>query len=139
MSRLRYVLDTNVIISALLFPRSVPGIAFTKTRQHGDLLLSSETVGELVEVLSRAKFDPYVTPDERDWFIAVLVKSALLVEPSERVEVCRDPKDNKWLELAIAGQASTIVSGDEDLIALDGYREISIVTPAEFVERFASR
>jgi hypothetical protein len=60
------VLDTNVIVSALLFPESVPGQAFIEARTRGDLLLSADAVTEVAEVLRRPKFDRYVLPEERD-------------------------------------------------------------------------
>jgi putative PIN family toxin of toxin-antitoxin system len=116
-----------------LFPASVPGQAFTEARTRGDVLLSDETVAELVNVLRRPKFDRYVLPEERDRFIAALIRQATLVTPTERTAVCRDPKDNKWVELAIAGNSSWIVTGDDDLLALDGFRGITIVAPAVFL------
>jgi putative PIN family toxin of toxin-antitoxin system len=65
--------------------------------------------------------------------VAKLLAGAELVTVRERIAVCRDPKDNKFLELAINGRADLIVSGDIDLLALDPFRGIPIVTPAGFV------
>jgi putative PIN family toxin of toxin-antitoxin system len=130
-------LDTNVIVSALLFPDSAPGKALSEARRLGEMLLSADTVAEIVEVLRRPKFDRYVLSDERDWFIATLVRQATLVQPIETITVCRDPKDNKWLELAVSGKADAIVSGDEDLVSLDGYRDIAILGPKAFLASVA--
>jgi len=127
------VLDTNVIISSLLFTGSVPGKAFFEARRRGDLLFSAETVNELLDVLGRPKFDRYVLREERDRFLATLIRQATLVQPTERIEVCRDPKDNKWLELAVGGNADLIISGDVDLIALASIRGIPIVAPVQFL------
>jgi putative PIN family toxin of toxin-antitoxin system len=132
--RPRYVLDTNVIVSGLLFPDSRPGQAFMLARNRGDLLLSDDTVKEITEVLRRPKFDRYLLPEERDKFIASLILSARLVRPSETIRGCRDPEDDKWLELAVGGKATLIVSGDNDLLSLGMIRGIRIVTPVGFVE-----
>jgi uncharacterized protein len=131
--RPRYVLDSNVMVSGLLFPGSLPGQAFTQARSRGDILLSNEIVEELIDVLRRPKFVRYVLREERDRFLAALIHQARLVLPTERVSVCRDPKDDKWLELALSGNANCLVSGDNDLLTLDGYRGITIVAPALFV------
>ena len=136
-SRPRYVLDANVIVSGLLFPGSLPGQAFSEARVRGDVLLSDDTVEEIVGVLRRPKFDRYVLPEERDRFVAKLIREARHVHPSETVHACRDPNDDKWLELATAGSATQIITGDGDLLALGSFRDIPIVTPAEFVRSLA--
>lgn len=109
-SRPRYVLDANVLVSGLLFPNSLPGQAFREARTRGDVLLSDDALAELVDVLCRPKFDRYVLAEERNWFLARLIHEALHVVPTESVRVCRDPKDDKWLDLAIAGNSSFLIS-----------------------------
>lgn len=109
-NRPRYVLDTNVIVSALLFSDSQPGRSFSEARKRGDILLSSEVVKEITEVLRRPKFDRFVLPGKRDRFLAALIREAKHVVPSEIISACRDPKDNKWLELAVAGNSSTLIT-----------------------------
>jgi putative PIN family toxin of toxin-antitoxin system len=126
-----------VIVSALLFPDSVPGQAFFEARKRGDLLLSTEAIEEIADVLGRPKFDRYVTPEEREHFLARLIHEAQLTEPQERIHVCRDPKDNRWLELAVAGDAQQVISGDNDLLALQQFRSIPIVTPTQFLASLA--
>jgi putative PIN family toxin of toxin-antitoxin system len=130
----RFVFDTNVVISALLLKRSVARQAFDKATQIGKLLVSRVTVEELNDVLRRKGFEKYVTEEERMEFLSAFVRDGVLVEIIERVMVCRDPKDDKFLELAINGKASCIVSGDEDLLVLHPFRGIAIVTPREFLE-----
>ncbi len=98
------------------------------------MLLSDDTLAEIVEVIRRPKFDKYLLPDERDRFLAALIQEAVHVVPTERVAACPDPKDNKWLELAVAGNSFHLISGDDDLLSLDGFRGIAIVTPAVFVQ-----
>ncbi|OHB66488.1 MAG: putative toxin-antitoxin system toxin component, PIN family [Planctomycetes bacterium RBG_13_62_9] len=129
----RHVFDTNTLVSALLFAHSRPGQAFRHALKRGRVLLSSSTIEELAEVLQRAKFERYVTPAEREEFLAALVERALFVEPTEAVRACRDAKDDKFLELAVNGGASCIISGDDDLLALHPFRNIAIMTPAQFL------
>ena len=128
----RFVFDTNVIVSALLFNDSVPGQAFIRALNHGMILVSGALVGELSRVLGRDRFDRYVTREERDAFLASLIRESNLIEITEAVQVCRDPKDDQVLELAVNGNATYIVTGDADLLVLNPFRGVEIVTPAEF-------
>ena len=130
----RYVCDTNVTVSALLFENSTPGRAFYAALQAGEMLLTSATVLELRDVLNRKKFDRYVTREEREQFLVLLLRQATLVDITEEVYACRDPKDDKFLELAVNGRASCVITGDEDLLALHPFRGIPILTPAQFLE-----
>ena len=138
-SRPRYVLDTNVIVSALLFPESVPGRAFFAARTLGDILLTGDAVNEIAVVLRRPKFDRYVLPEERDRFLATLIRQAKFVQPTVSVRVCRDPTDDKWLELAVGGDAARVISGDADLLTLGSFRGIPIITPAAFIQSSAQQ
>ncbi len=133
----RYVFDTNVVISALLFPDSKPGTAFRFALANAAVLVSSETLRELDDVLARAKFEPYVRREERELFVAALLDRVELVEITHRVEACRDPRDDKFLELALSGRATAVVTGDPDLLSLNPFRGIEIVSPADFVESLA--
>lgn len=130
-------MDANVIVSGLLFPGSLPSQALSEARKRGELLLSDKTVDEIVEVLRRPKFDRYLLPEERDRLVAALIHEARHVLPTERISVCRDPKDDKWLELAVSGNAMCLVTGDEDLLALDGYRGLLISSPTIFIRSLA--
>jgi putative PIN family toxin of toxin-antitoxin system len=88
---------------------------------------------ELADVLSRRKFDPYVTVQERQIFLRLLLSLVDLISVLPVIQACRDPKDDKFLELAVAGAASCIVTGDTDLLALDPFRGVRIVTPTAFL------
>jgi uncharacterized protein len=132
-SEFRIVFDTNVAISAVLLPRSIPRQAFDAAAARGQLLVSEETITELEEVLRRPKFDKYVREEKRLEFLAALVRDAEVIEVTELVRECRDPKDNKFLALAVSGKASHVVSGDADLLVLHPFREIAIVTPQGFL------
>ena len=130
----RIVFDTNVTISALLFTDSVPGRAFIRALDHGTILVSAALVGELSRVLGRGRFDRYVTREERDGFLESLIRESNLIEITETVQVCRDPRDDQVLELAVNGGASCIVTGDADLLVLNPFRGIEIITPAVFLK-----
>lgn len=132
-SNVRVVMDTNVAVSAALLPRSVPRQAFDRALEHGTMLISSTTVAELNDVLRRPHFDKYVHEDERLEVLATLVREAELVMVTDVVTDCRDPKDNKFLELALSGKATHIVSGDEDLLMLHPFRGVLILTPQAFL------
>lgn len=133
-SRPRYVFDSNVIISALLFADSTPGSAFRQALERGQILLSLALLEELSEVLSRDKFEGYVTPEESETFLEALIDRAELVLPVERIQVCRDPKDDAILELAVGGGATHIITGDADLLELNPFRGIKLLSPAAFLQ-----
>ena len=130
----RYVFDTNVMISALLFNTSVPGRVFNRSRDDGTILISPSLVEELNDVLGRDKFDRYVTREELATFLETLIGESELVEITESVQACRDPKDDRLLELAVSGGASFVVTGDSDLLVLSPFRSVQIVTPARLLE-----
>jgi uncharacterized protein len=72
-SKIRYVFDTNVIVSSLLFERSKPAQAFNYALNHGEILLSSELLAELSDVLGQKKFDRFLTSEERDEFLETFI------------------------------------------------------------------
>ena len=131
----RIVVDTNALISRLLLPRSVPGKAVRKASDTGQLLVSDATLAELADVLARPKFAPYVSVEDRQQFIRLLGRVAEIVPITHTIRACRDPKDDKFLELAVNGGASVIITGDSDLLALNPFRKIAITTPARYLLR----
>ena len=84
-------------------------------------------------MLARPKFKRSLTDDRRREILELLSAAALWVEPTEKVLDCRDSKDNRYLELALASHATAIVSGDEDLLVLHPWRGIQVLRPAEFL------
>ena len=132
-NKLRVVLDTNVLISGVLLPRSVPRQSFDRAQDRGKVLISQATVDELSEVLRRRRFDKYIGEAQRLEFLATLIREAELVAITEIVTECRDPKDNKFLELAVSGQATHLISGDKDLRILHPFHGIWIVSPQMFL------
>ena len=130
----RVVTDTNVLVSGVLAQKSVPGRAMHKAIHTAQLLISDATFEELIEVLSRPKFDPYITSGERQTFFSLIDRIAEKVAVDTVVRACRDPKDDKFLELAVSGNANLIVSGDQDLLVLHPFQGIGIVTPVRYLD-----
>lgn len=129
----RFVLVTGVLVSAILLPRSVPRQAVDLAFAQGIVLASADTIDELDGVLRRPKFNHYLREAERLLFLAAFVRDANVVDVTEKLTECRDPKDNKFLELAVSGNATCIVSGDGDLLVLNPFRGVTILTPQEFI------
>ncbi|MFN9735284.1 MAG: putative toxin-antitoxin system toxin component, PIN family [Microcystis sp.] len=134
-----FVFDTNVLVSALLSKNGKARQAFNKARTLGKLLMSESTLLELVTVFARPKLNKYVSSLEKEIFIVTIAKETKVIEIQSEIVVCRDEKDNQYLELAIDGQATCIVSGDSDLLVLNPFREIPNVTIQEFLDHDFSR
>ena len=131
----RIVADTNVLISRLLLPNSVSGRAISRAVDAAQLMVSEATLAELADVAGRAKFDPYVSIADRQAFIRLLGGIAELVPIVRTVRACRDPGDDKFLEVAVNGRADLVITGDRDLLALDPFMGVSILTPAAYLTR----
>jgi len=130
---MRVVVDTNVFVSAILKVNSLPFLVVRWIDQHGGLLKSITTEREILSVLERPHIAAVTVPSFRD-DLAKMLARAELVTITERIAACRDPTDDKFLELAVNGHADLIVSGDSDLLALSPFHDIPIVTPAVFVQ-----
>ena len=135
---MRIVLDTNVLISALLLRGSVTRRAFDAAFANGSVLLSLELLAELTDVLGRKQFRKYVDDLDARRFAAVLVRESEWVQVRTDVTACRDPNDNKILALAVDGSATVMVTGDQDLLCLHPFRGIDIERPDQFLKRFPS-
>lgn len=124
---MRYVFDTNILISALLISNSLPAQALKKAENSGTILYSADVLQEIKEVLFRPKFLSYISGDEVVGFLARIVRSWEEISIIQRVDVCRDSKDNKFLELALNGDADFLITGDNDLLVLNSYRSTKII------------
>jgi putative PIN family toxin of toxin-antitoxin system len=131
----RLVFDTNTLISGLLLPGSQAARAVKKGIHKGKIIVSGDTLNELAEVLSRAKFDRYISRQHRKEYFRYFARVVEKVEIIRKIKACRDPKDNKFLELAINGQAEVIISGDKDLLILHPYQSIQIITAAQYLKK----
>jgi len=130
---MRVVVDTNVFVSAALKETSPPSDAVRLATERDLLLKSSATEQELFITLARPRLAPLIPPHFLTWLESVLA-AAELVLITEPIVACRDPRDDKFLELAVNGGADVIVSGDADLLVLNLFRGIAIITPAVFVQ-----
>jgi putative PIN family toxin of toxin-antitoxin system len=128
------VFDTNVFVSALLLPESKPRQALDLALQRGKVLLSSAVLAELYEVLGRKRFRRYIDEEDVRLFVAALTREGQWVDVDVRIAACRDPMDDKFLELAVTGCASHIVTGDADLLALNPFQGIQILPPHLFLD-----
>ena len=131
----RVVLDTNVVLSALLFGGGVTAQLREKW-QHGRYtpLVSTITAHELIRVFAYPKFR--LSASEREDLLAdYLPYATTVVLPKllPRVPKCRDPFDVPFLQLALAGNASALVTGDKDLLALANQFSLPILTPVSFL------
>jgi putative PIN family toxin of toxin-antitoxin system len=131
---MRCVVDTNALVSAVLFPLSAPRRAVDNALDNDVLLFSESTTDELKEVLFRPKFDRYVSREVRAIFLAQLGSVAEFIPIIQIVRECRDPKDDKFLEVALNGRANVIITGDADLLAMNPWRGIEIVSPMSYLE-----
>lgn len=128
------VIDTNLWISRLLMPGGTAARAVNHGLSWGIPLMSSETLGQLADVLSREKFDRYVSREDRQGFLRLLGGVSRVIPITQRIAACRDPKDDKFLDVALNGNARVILTGDQDLLELDPFHGISIVAPTAFLE-----
>ncbi|MBW2030890.1 MAG: putative toxin-antitoxin system toxin component, PIN family [Deltaproteobacteria bacterium] len=134
---MRVVLDTNVVISALLFTGRLSRIV--ELWQEGKIipLVSKETFHELRRVLEYPKFT-LSTGEIRSIIEYEILPFFEVVEVSRGVKgACRDPEDDKFLSCAIAGTAACIVTGDKDLLNLKEYRSVKIISASDLIEMFA--
>jgi putative PIN family toxin of toxin-antitoxin system len=136
MTNLRIVLDTNIFISALLSVNSIPFQVMELVFAKHCLLRSEVTVNELKRVLFRKKFDRYITNEERYIFLAKFLTVAESIQIVKTFDVCRNVKDNCFLDLAVNGRANLIITGDDDLLTLNPFHEIEIIQPMAFLNRF---
>ncbi|WP_013325078.1 putative toxin-antitoxin system toxin component, PIN family [Gloeothece verrucosa] len=134
---IKIVIDTNVLISALLFKNSIPFEAVKLAEKKAIILYSQATLDELEQVLYRKKFNKYLSLEERQLFLLKFMTSSEFVSSTETITICRDEKDNKFLELAVSGNANIIVTGDLDLLVLNPFQTIEIITPDVFINQYS--
>ncbi|MEN9503242.1 MAG: hypothetical protein RI964_2527 [Pseudomonadota bacterium] len=130
---LRVVVDTNVLLSFLMSRHSKPALCVTHVLKQHHLLISDATLQELAEKCSRAKFRPYFSEIEGQELIHLLKQVAEIVVVNVVITDCRDVKDNKFLELTVAGLADLLITGDKDLLILHPYRNIPVLSPHDAI------
>jgi putative PIN family toxin of toxin-antitoxin system len=132
---MRVVVDTNILVSFAIRPSQDFEKLFDYLAAHGTALVSEETIAELFAVLSRETFRSYIPQESAidyvEWYAGISESVAV----NEHVAACRDPRDDKFLSLAIAGKADCIISGDSDLLDMVAYSGIPIYRATEFLRR----
>lgn len=134
-SKPRVILDTNLLISRALTPSSLTASAVRLIIDHCDLLVSQAIMDEFATTLNRVQTKGYVKQDEAIALITAYKEMVEWIPIIERVEECRDPKDDKFLELAINGNAEYLITGDKDLLVLDLFRETHILSAKDFIAK----
>ena len=138
---MRIVLDTNVLVSALISRAGPPGRVLAAVKHEGLTLVTSEAqISELKAVLSRQRLRSYIRPEEAEDLLGNLHAVGEVVANLPTTNVSPDPDDNLILATAIAGQADLIVSGDKKhMLALGKVDNIPIVTAAAAADRLRGR
>ncbi|WP_373492981.1 putative toxin-antitoxin system toxin component, PIN family [Aquiflexum sp.] len=136
MTEVFFVFDTNALISAHLLGKSVSAEALNRALKRGSLVFSDRTLSEFAEVLYRAKLDRYFVEGEREKILNIITYKSKIIKPSAKVKVCRDPKDDMFLELALSANAACIISGDPHLLEMHPFRGIPIMNAADFLNNF---
>jgi uncharacterized protein len=127
------IFDASALVSAALKVDSVPERALLRAEEVDVFALSAAVDVEIAAVLNRPKFARTISLARRERVLEILRRSAVWFEPTVRVADCRDPKDNKYLELALAAGAETIVSSDDDLLVLHPWHGVQILLPADYL------
>ena len=128
---MKAVLDTNIFISGIFWKGASNKVILNWKEGKFMLVTSLGTISELIKVLKDFKIK---LPDEmiREW-VDLIVRNSIIVEPKEKIAIVKDdPKDNIFVEIAIAGNVDYIVSQDNHLLKLKEFRGIKIITPEEF-------
>jgi putative PIN family toxin of toxin-antitoxin system len=133
---MRAVLDTVIFVRALINPRGKWGRILFELSDRYVIVLSPAVIKEILSVLYRAELRerfPEMAEAARLERVLTILEEAEVVEPSEQLSVCRDPKDNKFFECALAGEADYIVSEDQDILNVGRYRGVKTVRAEEFI------
>ena len=131
------VFDISSLVGAAIRRDGVPELALRRALRTDQIAVSEAVIAELLDVFARPRLQRFLDPELRDEVLSELHASGLFFVPSERVTDCRDPKDNKYLELAFAAAAATIVSSDDDLLVLHPWRGVRILKPAAYLAETA--
>jgi putative PIN family toxin of toxin-antitoxin system len=129
---MRLVVDTNVLVRAAFKELSWPGLVVRWVDKFDGLLKTPATEQEFFDVVQIPRIAENTVPLFAARLLQILAAAAELVTTTKRVAACRDPKDDKFLELVVNGHADLIISGDADLQVLDTFRRSPIITPAAF-------
>ena len=128
---LRVVIDTNIWISFLI-GKSLTGLSESLISGQVIVLFSDALFRELIEVLKRPKFKKYFSETAIENLVTLLYEKVDLIEVTHYFEDCRDAKDNFLLNLAVSGRANYLVTGDADLLILNPFQDVEIISYQHF-------
>lgn len=131
------VFDASTLVSAAIRHGSVPDRVIRHALRTDQVAMSADVMTELLEVLFRPRLARFIDPEQRAELLDLLDQLGVMVAPVTPVTDCRDEKDNKYLELALAAPADTIVSSDQDLLVLHPWRAVRILLPAAYLAETA--
>lgn len=126
-NKVRVVIDTNIWISFLI-GKTLSGLSEAIISGQVIVLFSNDLFSELIEVLNRPKFKKYFSASAIEELIALLHEKVELIEIINHFNDCRDPKDNFLLDLAVSGHANYLVTGDADLLILNPFHDVEIIS-----------
>jgi len=136
---MRAVIDTNILIRALIKPRGTVGPVISRLR-NGDytLVYSTPLLDELIEKLAlpRIRHKYRLGANEIEALVSLIALRGAFVMPDRKVTVCRDPDDDMFIEAALAGMAGYVVTGDKDLLTLKKFETVRFVSPRAFLAMF---
>ncbi|MDO9713834.1 putative toxin-antitoxin system toxin component, PIN family [Paracraurococcus lichenis] len=127
------VFDATTLVSATFRRDGVPARAVRHALRSDRVAVSEAVLAELLDVLDRPRLARFIDPELRAELVGQLDALGLLFTPTEAVADCRDAKDDKYLELALAAGAEVIVSGDADLLVLHPWRGVRVLRPADYL------
>ena len=128
---LRVVIDTNIWISFLI-GKSLTGLSEAIINGQVLVLFSDDLFCELLEVLKRPKLKKYFSETDIENLVTLLHEKVELIEITHHFEDCRDAKDNFLLDLAVSGHANYLVTGDADLLILNPFQSVEIISYQHF-------
>lgn len=130
-----------MLLSGLIKPQGTPGLVLLRLREGAfSAIFSEPMLLELLDVVSRPKFTQKYNLGSEDSLalMGLLLLRGEAVAPKRRIQACRDPQDDKFLEAAVDGRADALVSGDADLLALHPFEGTPILSPAAFLLQLES-
>jgi uncharacterized protein len=130
------VIDTNIFISAALSPNGTAYQAFAQAIQRFTIAQSVETYQEIAQRIYKPKFDKYVSNERREELLNLIKSKSQFIDIQSQITSCRDPDDNKFLELAIDSNAQFLITGNQDLLTLKSQSEYQhlIISARDFLE-----
>ena len=137
--RKRIVFDTSSLIPACLNPDREPAQIFRRALLEHDVFTSAEAFNELASVLSRDKFNAWRPIEHRMMWVRLFREAIIFVDTDTVVTECRDPKDNKFLELSLSAKADVLVASDIHLLELHPFRGVHILQLSDFKKQILDR